>query len=402
MAVHLHPSDLHGLSRLAVDGVGGTVALVEQMHHTIARGSPPVGRSRGGRTRGITGLVYRSIHGVTDLVGGAMGLAYEQIVPRLGARATTPERDRWLSTVNGILGDHLADTGNPLALPMQIRYAGRTIDLESGDLDALSGRSGARLMVFIHGLCLSDACWTAPDRDRSLPSSLAGSLNATSLTVHYNSGRHVSDNGLELSELLERLVTVWPVPVEELVLIGHSMGGLVARSACHGAVARGHHWPNRVRRLITLGSPHHGSPFERIGNNVDRLLSVSPYSAPFTRLGKIRSAGITDLRHGNVIEDDWRGRDRFADGEDRRSPPALPDHIVCHAVAATTDSRVGSLKTCYLGDGLVPLDSALGRHTDPARCLPIDPQHQWVACNTTHLGLLDNPSVGQVLHDWLR
>ncbi len=402
MPVHLHPSDLHGLSRLAVDGVGGTVALVEQMHYTIARISAPVGRSGNGRTRGITGLVYRSINGVTRVVDGTMGLAFGQLVPRLGPHATTPERDRWVSALNGVLGDYLAATGNPLALPMQLRHQGRTIDLAAGDFSALAGRPTGKLMVFIHGLCLSDACWTTPGRDMSLPASLAGSLGATSLTVYYNSGRHVSDNGLELSGLLEQLVAAWPETVEELILIGHSMGGLVARSACHYAAGQGHHWPNRVRRLISLGSPHHGAPLERIGNKVDRLLSVSPYSAPFTRLGKIRSAGITDLRHGNVVEDDWRGRDRFAGGDDVRMPAILPDHITCHAIAATTDSQADSIKSRYLGDGLVPLDSALGLHPDPSRCLPVLPQHREVVCRTTHVGLLDNHSVRQALHDWLQ
>jgi pimeloyl-ACP methyl ester carboxylesterase len=324
MAVHLLPSDLHGLSRLAVDGVGGTVALVEQMHHTIARGSAPVGQSGSGRTRGITGLVYRSISGVTGVVGGTMGFAFEKIVPWLGSLETTPERDRWVSALNGVLGDYLADTDNPLALPMQLRHEGRAIDMAAGDFSALSGRPTGKLVIFIHGLCLSDACWTTPGSTASLPASLAGRLDATSLTVYYNSGRHVSENGLELSRFLEELMIAWPEPIEEIVLIGHSMGGLVARSACHYAAGQGHHWPNRVRRLITLGSPHHGAPLERIGNKVDRLLTVSPYSAPFTRLGKIRSAGITDLRHGNVVEDDWRGRDLVVSGTRSGSARAHP------------------------------------------------------------------------------
>lgn len=402
MADHFHPSDLNGLSRLAIDGVKGTVALVEEMHYTIARGSAPVGQPGSGRTRGITGLVYRSINGITGVVGGTLGLAFDQVVPRLAPRTSTPERDRWLATLNGIVGDHLVATDNPLALSMQLRHAGQPIDYSSGDLSAMPCRPSRKLVVFIHGLCMSDACWSAPSQGTALPDWLPEHLDYTSLYLHYNSGRHVSENGLELTELLEQLVTAWPEPVEELTLVGHSMGGLIARSACHYAVEHGHVWPNRMRRLITLGSPHHGAPLERIGHKVDRLLSISPYSAPFSRLGKIRSAGITDLRHGNVLDDDWRGRDRFSESQDMRAPVMLPDHVICHSIAAVTDTRADSLKARHFGDGLVPLDSALGRHPDPARCLPVHPEYQWVACNTSHIGLLDHPGVRQAVHDWLR
>ena len=118
--------------------------------------------------------------------------------------------------------------------------------------------------------------------------------------LHYNSGRHVSENGREFAALLEQLVAGWPVPVDELVIVGHSMGGLVARSACHHAEAQGQAWLASLTKLVCLGTPHHGAPLERGGRWVDVLLGLSPYVAPFARLGKARSAGITDLRFGNL------------------------------------------------------------------------------------------------------
>jgi hypothetical protein len=69
---------------------------------------------------------------------------------------------------------------------------------------------------------------------------------------------------------------------------------------------------------------------------VDLILGVSAYTAPLARLGKIRSAGITDLRYGNLVDEDWAGRDRFAGGGDRRNPwwtseASLPkDRAVAH------------------------------------------------------------------------
>jgi triacylglycerol esterase/lipase EstA (alpha/beta hydrolase family) len=58
----------------------------------------------------------------------------------------------------------------------------------------------------------------------------------TPVYLRYNTGLHISHNGQTLAELLNRLHVLWPAaaeePLKETVLVGHSMGGLVAR-ACH-------------------------------------------------------------------------------------------------------------------------------------------------------------------------
>ncbi|UUZ51461.1 GPI inositol-deacylase [Massilia sp. B-10] len=101
------------------------------------------------------------------------------------------------------------------------------------------------------------------------------------------------------------MIDNWPVAVDELLIVAHSMGGLVARSACHAAQEEGHSWPGLLRKMAFLGTPHHGAPLERGGNWVHLVTDLSAYSAPFSRLAKIRSAGITDLRHGSVLDEDW-------------------------------------------------------------------------------------------------
>jgi pimeloyl-ACP methyl ester carboxylesterase len=400
---HLHPSDLHGLSRLAVDGVLGTTALVEQLHYTIARISAPLGKPGQGQTRGITGLVYRSIHQISGAVGKTADFGFSRIVPRLQPRSSTPEREQLLAIVNGVLGDHLDATANPLAIAMNLRIGGQPLVLDAEALVQSIQHPRRKLLIVIHGLCRNDLQWT-PDETMPggcLPSGLAEALGYTPLHLHYNTGRHISTNGRELAGLLETLVREWPEKVEELVLLGHSMGGLVARSACHYGAENDHGWLESVTRVVMLGSPHHGAPLERVGHKVDKLLALSPYSAPFTRLGKIRSAGITDLRHGSLRDRDWMGQDRFAQSHDQRHPVTRPEHIVWHAVAATSDSRSDSLKSRYLGDGLVPIDSALGRHPDPDWHLPIAPDHQFVVHNTRHLGLIHHPEVHRKVHEWL-
>ena len=191
------------------------------------------------------------------------------------------------------------------------------------------------------------------------------------------------------------------MPLAELVFIGHSMGGLVARSACHYGAAASHAWLRRLDKLVFLGTPHHGAPLERGGNWVDILLGVSPYVAPFSRLGKIRSAGITDLRFGNLVDEDWEGRDRFARSGDLRRIVPLPEGVACYAIAATIGKRVGDFPDRVIGDGIVPLESALGRHAKSELSLPIPASREWIGYGINHLDLLNHPEVYAQIRGWL-
>jgi hypothetical protein len=137
---------------------------------------------------------------------------------------------------------------------------------------------------------------------------------------------------------------------------------------------------------------------ERGGNLLEVVLGVSRYSAPLGRLGRLRSAGVTDMRFGNVLDEDWNGRDRFAPGKDPRSGLALPAGVRCYAIAATRSRRPGGR---LLGDGLVSVNSALGRHRDPARTLPFPEAHRWIAYGTGHLDLLSRPEVFETIRAWL-
>ena len=187
------------------------------------------------------------------------------------------------------------------------------------------------------------------------------------------------------------------MPVEEVVLLAHSMG-LVCRSACHQAEREGLAWRRRLGRMIFLGTPHHGAPAERAGNWVNVVLAAAPFTGPLSRLPRIRSAGVTDLRHGNLLDEDWRGRDRFRAGPDERRPVPLPRGVKCHAIAASL-ARDGSAPP--RGDGLVPRDSALGRHPDRARDLRFPASRRWIAYGAGHLDLLDRPDVYERIRRWI-
>lgn len=391
-------SDVIGLGRLAVQATLGVTDVVEGMHHAVA---PRLfGAPRPGRTRGITGLVYRGVRGVTRLAGGGADAVLARLAAGVGdARESSPRREALLAALNGVVGDHLAASGNPLAIPMRLRRAGRPLELDARALAAAIPHPGSKILLLVHGLCLNDLQWMRRGHDHG--AALAGEHGYTPLYLHYNTGLHVSANGRALAAVIEALLGCWPVPVEELAIVGHSMGGLVARSACHYGAALGHAWPRRLRRLVFLGTPHQGAPLERGGNRLDAVLGAGRYTASLARLGKVRSAGITDLRHGTLLDEDQAGRDRFARGPATRTPVPLPSGVACYAVAATTGRRTGDVRDRLLGDGLVPVWSALGLHADPALSLPLPLERQWVGYEMGHLDLLHRREVYEKLREWL-
>jgi pimeloyl-ACP methyl ester carboxylesterase len=391
-----HGDDLRGVTRLIIEATRGVTTVVEAMHHTIASGPEILGRPLAVPSRLLTRVVYGGIRGVTTLVGAGI----DQIVARLGTilgnSAPGPEREAVLAALGGVLGDYLRETGNPLAIEMRLRRRGAALEIDPAALRAALADAGGKVVVLVHGSCMNDLQWNRRGHDHG--AALAGDLGYTPLYLHYNSGLHISTNGQALAELLERLVAAWPVPLDELVILGHSMGGLVARSACHAGDAADHRWRRALRALVCLGSPHHGAPLERGGSWIDLLLGVSRYSAPLARLGQIRSAGVTDLRYGIVVEEQWAGRDRFGPGGDPRSAVPLPGGVACYAIAATTARENAGVLP---GDGLVPVSSALGQHGRSALTLDFPAEHQWISHGTNHLDLLARPEVYAKIREWL-
>jgi pimeloyl-ACP methyl ester carboxylesterase len=373
--------DLRGASRLAIEATNAVTDLVEAMHHTIAGGPAWLGRPLARPMQLLTAPVYGSIRAVTSLVGAGLDAALARLGPLIDSGPSRPETAGVRAALNGVLGDYLAATDNPLAIEMSLVHAGP--------------RATPNLLVLVHGSSMSALQWRRGDHDHG--ARLADDLGYTPVYVQYNSGLHVSTNGHQLAEMLDRLVDTWPTSVDEVSLLGHSMGGLVARSACHAAEVAGAAWRRRLRSLICLGSPHHGAPLERGGNLIDVMLGVSRYSAPLARLGKIRSAGVTDLRFGNTLDEHWQGRDRFAPSGDDRTPLPLPANVASYAIAGTM-SAPGSDKLA--GDGLVPVDSALGRHARVELTLAFT--DEVIRYGTSHLDLLGRGGGYDAIHEWLR
>lgn len=395
----IRADDLRGLLRLSADAGIGVADIAEGLHRAIVA---PLGLAIGaapGRTAGLTGFVYRRVRQGLHW-GGQGGDVLAALLGRLLPSARTgAQREALLAVLNGVWGDHLAATGNPLAIKSSLRVDGRALRLARAALAARLPAAGERILVLAHGLCMNDLQWGRCGDDHGRM--LARACGWSPVYLHYNSGRHVSESGADLAALLEALVAAWPVPVREIAILGHSMGGLVARSACHRAQDRGQAWLGQLTRMVLLGTPHHGAPLERGGHVVDRLLGISAYAAPFARLGLSRSAGITDLRHGNVQAADCRGRERHAQHRDERVPTPLPAGVATFLVAATTAERASARRSRWIGDGLVPIGSALGEHRNPAMALAVPEAHRLVITGADHWDLLSRPEVSDALRRWL-
>ncbi|MDO9360653.1 MAG: alpha/beta hydrolase [Polaromonas sp.] len=419
----LHLSDIQGLAQLATRGTLGVAALAEKVQGNVYKAvAAPFGEagrrfvdreagSSGVRKIGITGLVYAGVRGVTRLAGGAVDAVLSRAAPRVATQGSSPRRETMLSVLNGVLGDQLLETANPLTITMSLREGGVSLPMNKAALAQRLPQATGKILLLAHGLCMNDLQWRAqgdaspPDFGRQL-----AELGYTPVYLHYNTGLHTSVNGGQLATLLEQLRHAWPQEVTEISVLAHSMGGLVARAACHSASSTGLGWPAKLKKIVFLGTPHHGAPLEQLGSWVDTALGSNVVTRPFAAVGQVRSAGITDLRYGHVLPADWQDADRFAAGPDLRQPLPLPAGVSCFAVAATlgavpAESRgakpVGAVLDTLRGDGLVPVASALGQHADPALSLAFPTARQWIAVDTGHIALMHSPAVLAQLKAWL-
>ncbi len=310
-----------------------------------------------------------------------------------------------LSALNGVLGDYLQRTDNGLALSMALYARNRPVALDADSLRRAFPRASPRVALWVHGLGVTEAVWAYPDA----PAQCYGSLlereqGFTSLSLRYNSGLHISENGTALAQLLVTLTANYPVPIEELVLVGYSMGGLVVRSACHVAAEERLAWLEHVRRAIYIGVPHQGAPLERLGQGVAHLLRAVPngYTRLVADVLDLRSSGVKDLGFANLLQRDWEGATREELLRNRRHPVPLLPGISHHLIVGTLGTDEKHVLSLLFGDGIVRVASAAGR-AQPAHRSPLFPQeHVAVVPGVDHIGLAHHPAVYARLAAWLQ
>jgi pimeloyl-ACP methyl ester carboxylesterase len=288
---------------------------------------------------------------------------------------------------------------------MALRADGCSVPPTRAGLAAAYPNARCRVVVFAHGLCETEDAWRLGATEHyDDPTSTHGSrlrrdLGYTPVYLRYNSGLHISDNGRQLDDLLERLVAAWPVPIDELALVGHSMGGLLFRSACHAAEESGTTWPRAVQHMLYLGSPHFGAPLAQLVHVGSWGMARIPETAPVAQLLNRRSAGIRDLRHGTVVEADWKDLDPDALRARKPSEVPLMPQASHYYIGATLTRDQSHPLGRVLGDALVQFPSASGRTR--RRRLEFEADKGKHLGGLHHMDLLNHPLVYEHLRTWL-
>ena len=345
-----------------------------------------------------TGAIYGGISAVARVASRGL-----RALARCGIGAPTEATftgRQVMAAVNGLVGAELDAVAEPAAIAMALRVRGRDVAVDPVGIAAAYGTVTGRIVVFVHGLGENDESWRqrAERVGTTYAERLRASTDWTPLDLRYNTGLHVSDNGTRLAALVDELVAGWPVPVTDVAFVGHSMGGLVVRSATAQAMAAGRPWVEQVRRVVCLGTPHLGASLEKVVHLGARGLAMVPTAAPFGRILDVRSPGIVDLRHGYISREEWHGQDLTARwGGSRLAAAPLP-HARYHFVAATLGPSRGHPVSELLGDMFVRYPSATGkgRRGDPV----IDDAEMQYLPSTDHFALLNHPRIGDWLTVW--
>ncbi|WP_410665338.1 esterase/lipase family protein [Amycolatopsis sp. lyj-84] len=307
-------------------------------------------------------------------------------------------RDYWTGSIlESATGHHLAGVADGMfgtRVPagrrgMTVRVERRPIGLDRRSVRAAFPEASGRMVVLLHGLVETELCWfrgSPPQGD--FGARLSGDLGSTPVYVRYNSGRHVSENGDDLVALLSGLIAAWPVPVTDIALVGHSMGGLVARSALYQAQEKNVSWLSTVTRLVCLGTPHSGAPLERRVAQLAALSGKTSMTSPLTKLFALRSDGIQDLAHGYLHHRQWATSTQPS----VEAEPLPVTGIRRLYVSATLSRQEGSTWGRLLGDLLVRPVVA-GELTEEAEIV-------WLG-GLNHFALLHHDLVYETILDWL-
>ena len=360
---------------VAAVGLREATTSIEAVHRQIARRTPsPEAHDA------VAATVYACVRAGLTLGARGAGL----LASATSSAWVTPERERAgkivRAALNGAFGDALQRSGNALSIPMAVRVNGCDVPPTRGALLDAFPDATSRVVVFLHGLGETDGAWR-PDAADGYGSRLRVDLGFTPVYVRYNSGLPIAENGEQLSSLLTTVTAAWPVPLDEVALVGHSLGALVIRAACHS----GGPWCEHVRTAVYLGAPHSGAALEKGARLLATTLQRVPETRAIAATINARSAGIHDLGDGVICADEQH--------------VPLRTGIRHHAVVATLGGH--ALVGHALGDLLVRRGSALGRGSRSRPDLVFDAADVHEVAGATHFALLCHPGVYERLRAWL-
>ncbi|MBI4208518.1 MAG: alpha/beta hydrolase [Deltaproteobacteria bacterium] len=312
-----------------------------------------------------------------------------------GKAVASISKDRYIAALNGVVGNSLEKQKSRFSIEMDFYANGKSIDWIR-----MGPKITEKICVFVHGSCDNEESWQS---HKGYGLILQKKLGYTPLYVRYNSGLHISTNGQKLSRLLRKLFRSHSEKIKEMVLIGHSMGGLVIRSAGYYGKKGHEKWVKKVSKIFLLGAPHSGSHVEKLGNLATNVLKTIPnfYTKIIAKLGNIRSDGIKDLRHGYLVDEDWKGKDPDPLLGMGRSVPLL-DGVHYYIIAATLSKNPESLMAQLWGDGMVHPSSATGKSFLMSNPIAFPKENLRIFAGVSHIGLTHNSHVGRQIVEWCR
>ena len=411
----MQPAEIRDSTALLGTALGEVAVVVRDVHRAVS-----------GRIFGLLGDVGAPVKvahdAISTVVYSSTGLGVKGIPTALGAAGAvlrdpaaeplseTPKAHFALNVLNGFWGDRIAEQRAALASVLSLRTEHGKLRKVAANLahdvaHNVGCTATGRVVVFVHGLCESDQYWTFKSRKHyerdgvTYGQLLHDEQGWTALYASYNSGLHISANGRLLADYLDELFSAWPVPVTEVALVGHSMGGLTVRSAAHLAAEDGQEWTTHLRHVVGLGAPHLGAPLERFVNRGTHAMSRLPETRPFAEWLNRRSVGIKDLRHGSVLEADWSGFDP-EDLTDNCAEATLLPGVTYSMVSATLSERPDGF---FAHDLLVEHISAhgTGHPHRTTRKIAFEPDRLTHIGRRTHFDLLSDPQVYAALSRWL-
>ena len=269
--------------------------------------------------------------------------------------------DYSVSILNGVIGDRLQNT--PLSIDMNFYLNNARIVLEKEKITTAYADSNIvltpKICLLIHGVTDNETTWTMPDSS-DYGRLLAQDFGYTPFYLRYNTGLHISDNGKLLAAILEKLMANYPIDIEDICIIAHSMGGLITHSAC--TVARGQDlvWPTRLKQIFLLATPHLGSFLERFANLTTNILEKVPnwHTRLVGKVLNLRSVGIKDMRFGYLTEADWQDEDADKLLKNNKTPPKLLENVAYYVISGRLTVKEKHWITQLFGDILVSTNSA--------------------------------------------
>jgi pimeloyl-ACP methyl ester carboxylesterase len=266
--------------------------------------------------------------------------------------------------LNGLHGDSMAAKGNRALVHMSFRHQSRDISVEKlKEVYDFATHSG-NVIIMVHGLMNDESIWQSEPIDtvQRLGSALEKKPKATVLYLRYNTGLHISENGRSLSDLIQKFVETYQSEIKKLVIISHSMGGLVSRSACYYAGIQNQNWTELLKKVFLIGVPNEGSYLARVAYMTQYFFRKLDPSEKDTvaKFFDVRSNGIKDLSFGYLVDEDWQNKKDGIEKNIQATKIYPLQNLDYYLIAGTVSEEKNKNRVfTFFGDGLVEKKSAL-------------------------------------------